>query len=373
MSKIIKSLVLVLAVILVFTACGTAKSTKTTEPASKTETAATEEPAQSKDSEPAQSESAKKGGFTFGAVCISLNAPIWIELMNAGDECAEEYSSKVIWKSAEGSLENQISLIEGFIEQKVDAILIDPIDAVGLRPVIQEALKAGIPVITMGNLVEAGVDENLYNVCTTYPDVRDTSALTDIIIAAGGKDKTYIGVMGLVGNFVSDTRKKAFIDTCEANGVKHFEADGEWDPTTTLKVTQDMVAQAGKDLGGMYNLDDSMCLISMQATPEGLPVAGHNGEAAAFDKIESGEMLCTILIGGKHIGYWNVLTAVKLAQGEKLPHQVYLKTFMVMTDENKAKYWDNNLDKKYPNLPVINPAQARIEADKPAEMLESLN
>ena len=62
----------------------------------------------------------KEGGFTFGAAMISLNAPIWIELMDAGDECAKEYDSTVIWKSAEGNLENQIALIEGFIEQKVD-------------------------------------------------------------------------------------------------------------------------------------------------------------------------------------------------------------------------------------------------------------
>jgi len=140
-----------------------------------------------------------------------------------------------------------------------------------------------------------------------------------------------------------------------------------------LKVTEDMVQQAGDNLGGMYNLDDSMALISLQATPPGLPVAGHNGEGAAFDKIDSGEMLCTVLIGGRHIGYWNILTAVQLAQGVKLPPQVYLKTFMVMSDENKALYWDGNLDAKYPNLPVINTAEARAEADRPAQMLDSLD
>ena len=315
----------------------------------------------------------KEGGFTFGAAMISLNAPIWIELMDAGDECAAEYDSTVIWKSAEGNLENQIALIEGFIEQKVDCILIDPIDAIALKPVIQEALKAGIPFVTMGNLVDGKVSDDLYNTCTTYPDVRDTAALTDMIIAAGGNDKTYIGVAGIVGNFVSDTRKQTFIDTCKAAGVDYLASEGMWDPNTNLKVTQDMVQQAGAKLGGLYNLDDSMCLISMQATPPGLPVAGHNGEEAAFEKIDTGEMLCTILIGGRHIGYWNILTAVQLAQGNKLPHQVYLKTYMVMSDENKAALWDGNLDKKYPNLPVINTTKAREEAAKPAEMLDSLD
>ena len=84
----------------------------------------------------------KQDGFTFGAVMMSLNAPIWIELMEYGDQCAAEYNSTVIWKSAEGSLENQIALVEGFIEQGVDCIMIDPFDAVSVLPVIKEALDA---------------------------------------------------------------------------------------------------------------------------------------------------------------------------------------------------------------------------------------
>jgi ribose transport system substrate-binding protein len=304
---------------------------------------------------------------------MSLNAPIWVELMKYGDECAKQYNSKVIWKSAEGSLDNQISLVEGFIEQKVDCIMIDPFDAVSVIPVIKESLNAGIPFITMGNLVEGKVSDDLYNTCTTYPDVRDTSALTDLLIAAGGKDKTYIGVSGLTGNFVSDTREKAFIDTCKAAGVKYIATPGKWDPANNLKVTQDMVAEAGDNLGGMYNLDDSMCIISMQATPKGLPVCGHNGEAAAYDKIDSGEMMATILIGGAHIGFWNVLTAVKLAQGEKLAHQVYLKTYIVMQQANIDKYWTGKLDAKYPNLKAVTPADARKISFEPAEMLDSLN
>ncbi|MEA4854247.1 MAG: sugar ABC transporter substrate-binding protein [Christensenella sp.] len=368
MKKTMTIIALVLAVLFALAACTAAPSASQSAAATTAqESTAAEE---SVSAEPAAE--GDGGGYTFGAVCISLNAPIWVELMEAGDACAKETGSTVIWKSAEGSLENQIALIEAFIEQKVDCILMDPIDAVALIPVIQEALNAGIPVVTMGNLVEGGVDDTLYNVCTTYPDVRDTSALTDLLIKAGGADKTYIGVMGTVGNFVSDTRQKAFEDACTEAGVEYLVSDGNWDSTQTLKVTQDMVTQAGDKLGGLYNLDDSMCLISMQATPKGLAVAGHNGEEAAFEKIESGEMLATVLIGGSHIGYWNILTATQLAEGQDLPHQVYLKTYIVMTEETQAKYWDGELAEKYPDLPVLTPEEARKVAKEPAEMLEEL-
>ena len=366
--KKILAIVLVLVMVLSVVACAAPAN----EPAAQ-EPAAQEPAAQEPDAQEPDAQEPAKDGFTFGAVMMSLNAPIWIELMEYGDECATTYNSTVVWKSAEGSLENQISLVEGFIEQGVDCIMIDPFDAVSVIPVIQESLEAGIPFITMGNLVEGYTEDgSLYNTCTTYPDVRDTSALTDLLIAAGGTDKTYICVSGLTGNFVSDTREKAFKDTCEAAGVEYIATPGKWDASENLKVTEDMVAAAGDKLGGMYNLDDSMCIGSMQATPAGLPVCGHNGEATFIDKVEAGDALATILIGGAHIGYWNVLTAVKLASGEKLEHQVYLKTYIVMTQDNIDNLWNGKgLAEKYPSLQAITPEQARVIAFEPAEMLDA--
>ena len=45
-------------------------------------------------------------------------------------------------ESADGSFDNQISLIENFIEQGVDCILVDPLDSEGLRPTIEKASAA---------------------------------------------------------------------------------------------------------------------------------------------------------------------------------------------------------------------------------------
>lgn len=308
-------------------------------------------------------------GYVFGAVMQSLSAPIWIELMDYGDQCAAEYNATVDWKSAEGSLENQIALIEAFIEQGVDVILIDPIDKNALIPVIQQALEAGIGFVTMGNLVEGGISDDVYNVCTTYPDARDSAAMTDLLIKAGGPG-TYVMVNGSAGNFVSDVRGEAFAKACTDAGVKYEIQDGNWDPTTVTKVTEDMVTAAGADLKGLYNMDDSCLGYSMGVTmPEGTVLAGHNGEESIYTAIENGDVMVTTLIGGAHIGYWNILTACKIAAGEAVPHQVYLKTYLVMTEETEAAYWAGELAEKYPSIEVLTPAEARVVAYEPAEMV----
>jgi len=321
------------------------------------------------DQQPAGDEVVQDDGYVFGAVMQSLSAPIWIELMDHGDKCAAEYNATVDWKSAEGSLENQIALIEAFIEQGVDVILIDPIDKNALIPVIQQALEAGIGFVTMGNLVEGGISDDVYNVCTTYPDARDSAAMTDLMIKVNGAG-TYVMVNGSAGNFVSDVRGEAFAKACTDAGVKYEIQDGNWDPTTVTKVTEDMVTAAGADLKGLYNMDDSCLGYSMGVTmPEGTVLAGHNGEESVYTAIENGDVLCTTLIGGAHIGYWNILTAVKIAQGEDVPHQVYLKTYIVMTEETENTYWAGELAEKYPSLEAITPAEARVIAMEPAEMV----
>ena len=48
-------------------------------------------------------------------------------MMKAGNEAAQDYDVSNL-KSAEGSLENQIAIIENFIQTGVNVLSIDPLD-----------------------------------------------------------------------------------------------------------------------------------------------------------------------------------------------------------------------------------------------------
>lgn len=101
----------------------------------------------------------------LGLAAIDLQNSFFVRMKEAGDVATSDYGVKATWQSAEGSLEKQVSIIENFVNQGVSAILIDPIDKNAVIPAIQKATAAGIPVITMGNKVEAGD-----NYSTLYPD-----------------------------------------------------------------------------------------------------------------------------------------------------------------------------------------------------------
>src|SRR5690606_24764893 len=74
--------------------------------------------------------------FTLGVSMIDLSNPFFVSMREAGNIAAEEYNVEAIWQSADGSLEKQIGIVENFIAQDVDAILINAVDDKGIEPAL---------------------------------------------------------------------------------------------------------------------------------------------------------------------------------------------------------------------------------------------
>jgi ribose transport system substrate-binding protein len=59
-------------------------------------------------------------------------------------------------QSGNGDLATQISVVQNFIAQGVDMILISPSDPKGIVPVIRQAAPAGIPVTAVNTKADTG-------------------------------------------------------------------------------------------------------------------------------------------------------------------------------------------------------------------------
>ena len=68
---------------------------------------------------------------------------------------------KLIFDDAQQKQENQIKAIRNFIQQDVDYIVVAPVVETGWETVLQEAKKAGIPVILSDRMMKVS-DESLY-------------------------------------------------------------------------------------------------------------------------------------------------------------------------------------------------------------------
>lgn len=86
--------------------------------------------------------------LTFGMI-YPMTYPAYEMITQDASSLADKYSIKLVVNAPdEPSTEQQIRIMEAMIKQHVDAIAISPVDSAALTPIINQAVAAGIPVVT---------------------------------------------------------------------------------------------------------------------------------------------------------------------------------------------------------------------------------
>jgi D-xylose transport system substrate-binding protein len=96
-------------------------------------------------------------GMSFDSFVIER----WLRDRNVFISAAEDLGAKVNVQSANGDLQEQINQIRYLIKERVDVIVVIPVDCAAIAPVIEEAKDAGIKVISYDRAIVDG-NEDLY-------------------------------------------------------------------------------------------------------------------------------------------------------------------------------------------------------------------
>lgn len=314
-----------------------------------------------------QSTGSSSGGkqFKLGVSMIDLSNPFFVSMREAGLKAAEDYGVEASFQSADGSLEKQIGVVENFIAQKVDAILINAVDDKGIEPAIKKAQAANIPVIMMANDVD---DPYAYK--TLYPDYDNMAMQARALgTAMGGKGDVAL-LIGARGNSVSDSREAGFKDAMKKDfpNIKIVTTQAtNWDAAKGADVAQTVLNQY-PDVDGISCVTDPPCLAAMTtakaAGKNDIKWASYDGDFAMHPALEDGSLKLDVLTGAERVGYWNIALASRLLNGSKFPKTVYLPTFFVSSEETGKELKDAGLD-----IDVITPEQAKVEATNYKEQM----
>ena len=113
--------------------------------------------------------------YVFGLVTKTLNNPFW-ELMHEGAVAvAENNNAEIIYlaPTTANNLEEQTRLVDDLITQKVDGIVLVPVDSEGIVPAIERANAAGIPVALANTKANGGK-------FITFSAVENYDAMTQV-------------------------------------------------------------------------------------------------------------------------------------------------------------------------------------------------
>jgi ribose transport system substrate-binding protein len=193
------------------------------------------------------------------------------ELIETNAEYMEEgLTEELVIESFDTDVAGQIEQIESLMNQGVDALLVNPSDAVALNQILEEAVADGILVLSIDQEIEA---EGVINVGHDQYEWAKTSAEW---FAAKLQEGDVVTIEGFIGHPANDLRMSAVADAfAKYPGINVLASEsGFWDEATGQQVMSDFLA-AYPNLDG-YWTQDGMAIGAMEAViaadPDPLPL-----------------------------------------------------------------------------------------------------
>lgn len=276
----------------------------------------------------------EKEGFTFGATYWTMNNPYFIALEDGIRATVEADGHELISYDPQGDVTTQIAQIEDLIAQDVDLIFLNPADWEGVRPALDAAEKAGIPII----VVDTPVYDSDMVLSTVWSDNYKAGQLCaeDLIAKC---DSGNIIILDLPTDKSAAERYQGFYDTIVANG--NFTIldthNGEGDTAASLPVMEDMIQAYGEDIDVVFAINDPSAIGAIAALEaagmiDDVMVYSVDGSPDGKAMIQDGKLEGTAAQFPEEMGKLAVQHAYDALAGKEIPVEVFVDVEMVNSD-----------------------------------------
>ncbi len=247
---------------------------------------------------------------------------IYWQSVKAGAEAAgKENNVKILWSGPEleTDRERQIQIIEDFMVQNVDGIVLAPLDSKAIVPSVEKISNSGIPCV----IIDSGVDTENY-LCFAATDnymggVLAARRMGKILDEKGN----VIVVKYQPGSDSTTKRENGFIDTIgkEFPGITIVDAQyGQGTVEMAIQATEDMLTK-NKDIDGLYACNASTAVGAMQAIDSQqlsgkIKMVGFDAEDALIKGLEGGTIDALIVQDPFRMGHLGVTTILDKLAGK---------------------------------------------------------
>jgi len=242
-------------------------------------------PAAANTAAPAAVAAGSKGTIVF--IPKSTSATFYLFLVKGAQDKAKELGYTIDYQgpATEADIASQVDLVRNITSKKPAGILLAALDSKALIPPVEEAMKAGVPVV----MVDSGIDSTAPVASITTDNYKGgTMAGDEMVKELGGKGT--VADLGIQAGSVSSQRSKGFDDViAKTSGMKVLPT--QWtdaDAAKSLNIATDLItgnptlagifcaaapiasgaAQAAKAKG----IDKKVKIITFDPSPEILPL-----------------------------------------------------------------------------------------------------
>ncbi|MFH1739211.1 MAG: substrate-binding domain-containing protein [bacterium] len=265
---------------------------------------------------------------------------------------AKELGVEVLWSgpNVETDKERQVAIIDDFVAQAVDGIVLAPQDANAMIPPVNRIASAGIPLV----IIDSGINSDAH-ICYVATDnyqggVEGAQELARLI---GGKGKVVIIGNDPGGESTSarengfkETMQKVFPDIEVAGFQFHYNARQK-----ARAIMEDFLVSI-PDLNGVFCSSESStlgALVALRAAQvtDKISFVGFDSSPELADAMKEGDIEAIVHQDPFGIGYHGLETMVRYLRGEEVDKRfdtnVYVVTPDNMTDPDISRLLDPDL------------------------------
>lgn len=316
---------------------GSASSETAAATAAATTAAATEKPADTTAAEKAPEE---KKELVIGCTLQNLSEEFMTMLKGSMEIKLKEYDNvKLVVNDAEGKPDKQASQLDSFVAQKMDAVIISPVDADALAPAVKAVVDAGIPVITCS--ADVAGDQGQVWVGSENESGGEIE-MRYVAEQLGGKGKVAV-LRGPLGAFAEQGRFHGY----EAVLAEYpdievvFDQTANWQREEAMALVENLLS-SGTEINAIVCQNDGMALGALEAVKaagkkDSVVITGIDAIQDALDSVKAGELDATCFQDAIGQGQSALDMAIRAANGEAVERNNI--PFELVTKDNVEGYY----------------------------------
>jgi len=260
--------------------------------------------------------------------------------MKASEDLAKTGTQvSIIWKGPlrEDDREQQIQVVEGFISQRVDGIVLAPYDSHALVRPVEEAAGAGIGTVVIDSALDTN---NIVSFVATDNHKGGELAADTMAKLLGGRGKVLL-LRYAEGTASTHAREEGFVDKLKSAypGIELISSNQYAGPTreTAKRASENLLTRYGDQVQGVFTPNESstagMLLALEDANKAGkIRFVGFDASDAFVDAIRKGELQGIVVQNPFSMGELGVKTIVEHLAGKKIEKRIDTGVMMITAD-----------------------------------------
>ncbi|MDA3958255.1 sugar ABC transporter substrate-binding protein [Oceanispirochaeta sp.] len=269
-------------------------------------------------------------GRTYAATFMTLNNSFFVALNDSIRAECEKKGDRLLSYNPDFDQVRQIDQIQDMISLGVDAIFLNPVDWKGIRPALEEAAKAGIPVI----IIDAAVYDSNLVISTISSDNYGAGKLIGLDLIAR-RDSARIAILDHPTNKPSIDRLNGFLDVLE--GHPDFEVVATASAFGSLEGAvpkMENILQSHNDISVVFCTNDPTAVGAISALEAAnrktnVLVYGIDGSPAGMAMVREEKMMGTVAQSPRKMGELAVEQAEKYLAHQSTEKEITIPVTLI--------------------------------------------